>query len=177
MAAYLWYLVPLYLFDLGATTAEIGRTMMVYYLLIIAIGGAVSKKVSTMNGQTLLVGLGSLLSGIGLIAFNKWYNFWAVVLTVIFLGLSHAMIKAPQITLSLEICKVEVHTAGHNVVLGSLRLLERFGSIIGLIIGAVMIDYYGYQNTTGIAGISVCVASLIFLIFFFLTRNINTNES
>ena len=177
MAAYLWYLVPLYLFDIGATTAEIGRTMMIYYLLIIAIGGAVSKKVSTMNGLTLLVGLGSLLSGIGLIAFHKWYNFWAVVLAVIFLGLSHALIKAPQITLSLEICKVEVHAAGHNVVLGSLRLLERFGSIIGLIIGAVMIDHYGYQNTTGIAGISVCVASLIFLIFFFLTRNINTNKS
>ncbi len=177
MAAYLWYLVPLYLFDLGATTAEIGRTMMTYYMLIIAIGGAAPKKVNTLNGLTLLVGLGSLLSGIGLIAFHQWYNFWAVVLAVIFLGLSHALIKAPQITLSLEICKVEVHTAGHNVVLGSLRLLERFGSIIGLIIGAVMIDYYGYQNTTGIAGISVCVASLIFILFFFITRNNNTNET
>ena len=176
MAAYLWYLVPLYLFDLGASTAEIGRTMMAYYLLIIAVGGAASKKVNTMNGLTWLVGLGSLLSGVGLIAFHQWYNFWAVVLAVLFLGLSHALIKAPQITLSLELCKAEVHTAGHNIVLGSLRLLERFGSIIGLIIGAVMIDYYGYQNTTGIAGISVCVASLIFILFFFITRKINTNE-
>ena len=177
MAAYLWYLVPLYLFDIGATTAEIGRTMMIYYLLIIAIGGAVSKKVTTLNGLTLLVGLGSLLSGIGLIAFHRWYNFWAVVLTVVLLGLSHAMIKAPQITLALDICKAEVLAAGHNVVLGALRLLERFGSIVGLIIGAVMIDYYGYQNTTGIAGISVSVASLIFVVFFSLTRNMNTNES
>jgi MFS family permease len=176
MAAYLWYLVPLYLFDLGATTAEIGRTMMTYYLLIIAIGGVVSKKVNTLSGLTLLVGLGSLLSGIGLTAFHQWHNFWAVVITVLLLGLSHALIKAPQITLSLEICKAEVHTAGHNVVLGSLRLLERFGSIIGLIIGAVIIDFYGYQKTTGIAGISVCVASLIFILFFFITRN-HTNES
>ena len=177
MAAYLWYLVPLYLFDLGATTAEIGRTMMIYYLLIIAIGGAVAKKVTTLNGLTLLVGLGSLLSGIGLMAFHRWYNFWAVVLTVVLLGLSHALIKAPQITLALDICQAEVHAAGHNVVLGSLRLLERFGGIVGLIIGAVMIGYYGYQNTTGIAGIGVCVASLIFIIFFFLARNINTKES
>ncbi|MEE9117224.1 MAG: MFS transporter [Calditrichia bacterium] len=177
MAAYLWYLVPLYLFDLGATTAEIGRTMMTYYLLIIAIGETASKKVKTMNGLTMLVGLGSLLSGIGLIAFYRWYNLWAVVFSVIFLGLSHALIKAPQIVLSLEVCKAEVHKAGHNIVLGSLRLLERFGSIIGLIIGAVMIDYYGYQNTTGIAGISVCAVSLVFIIFFFITRNNNTNES
>ena len=173
MAAYLWYLVPLYLFDLGATTAEIGRTMMIYYLLIIAVGETASKKVKTMDGLTLLVGLGSLLSGVGLIAFYRWQNFWAVVLSVIFLGLSHALIKAPQIVLSLEICKVEVLKAGHNIVLGSLRLLERFGSIIGLIIGALMIEYYGYQNTTGIAGISVCAVSLIFITFFLLTRNKN----
>jgi MFS family permease len=177
MAAYLWYLVPLYLFDLGATTAEIGRTMMIYYLLIIGIGEAVSKKVNTMNGLTLLVGLGSLLSGIGLVAFHQWYDFWAVVLSVAFLGLSHALIKAPQIALSLEICKTEVHTAGHNIVLGSLRVLERFGSIIGLIAGALMIDYYGYQSTIGIAGISVCVASLIFILFFLIMRNNNPNES
>jgi predicted MFS family arabinose efflux permease len=32
MAAYLWYLVPLYMFKLGATPAEIARTMMVYYV-------------------------------------------------------------------------------------------------------------------------------------------------
>ena len=177
MAAYLWYLVPLYLFDLGATTAEIGRTMMIYYLLIIAIGGAVSKKVSTMNGLTLLVGLGSLLSGIGLVAFYQWHNFWAVVLSVTFLGLAHALIKAPQITLSLEICNTEVHTAGHNVVLGSLRVLERFGSIVGLIIGAVMIDSYGYQSATGSLGIGVCAASLIFLLFFFINRHHYPDES
>ena len=177
MAAYLWYLVPLYLFDLGATTAQIGRTMLVYYLLIITVGGAVPKKVTTTNGLTLLVGLGSLVSGFGLIAFYQWHNFWAVVLAVVFLGISHALIKAPQITLSLEICKAEVHTAGHNAVLGSLRLLERFGGIIGLITGALLINHYGYQYTTGIAGAGVCGASLIFLLFFFITRKINTDES
>jgi len=111
-----------------------------------------------------------------LIAFYQWSNIWAVVLAVFFLGLSHALIKAPQITLSLEICEAEVKASGHNAVLGSLRLLERFGGIIGLITGAVLINHYGYQNTTGIAGASVCGASLIFLLFFFITRNINTDD-
>jgi MFS family permease len=170
MAAYLWYLVPLYLFDLGATTADIARTMMVYYLLIIVIGEAASKRVVTTHGMSLLVGLGSLLSGIGLVAFHQWSNFWAVVLSVSLLGLSHALIKAPQITLSLDVCKAEVQAAGHNIVLGSLRLLERFGSMVGLLIGAVMINAYGYRKTTGIAGIGVCVASLTFIWFFLVTR-------
>lgn len=143
---------------------------MVYYLLIIVIGKAASKRVTTIKGLTLLIGLGSLLSGIGLIAFHQWTNFWAVVLTVTIIGLSHALIKAPQITLSLDVCKTEVRTAGHNIVLGSLRLLERYGSIIGLITAAVMINAYGYRNTTGIAGISVCAASLIFILFFLISR-------
>jgi predicted MFS family arabinose efflux permease len=171
MAAYLWYLVPLYLFDLGATTAEIARTMMVYYLLIIVVGEAASKRITTENVLVRVVGLGSLLSGIGLIAFHWWYNFWAVVLTVTLLGLSHALIKAPQITLSLDLCRDEVQAAGHNIVLGALRLLERFGAIIGLITGAAMINYTGYRNTTGIAGISVCAASLVFILFFRLARS------
>jgi MFS family permease len=169
MAAYLWYLVPLYLFALGATTAEIGRTMMTYYLLIIAVGGIASKKVKCVNSLTLLVGLGSLLAGIGLITFHQWTDFWAVVLTVVVLGLSHALIKAPQIALSLEICKTEIQVAGHNVVLGSLRLLERFGSIAGLIAGAVMINYYGYQDTTGLAGICVSLSSIVFILYFYIS--------
>ena len=170
MAAYLWYLVPLYMFDLGATTADIARTMMVYYLLIIVIGKAVSKRVSTIKGLTLLIGFGSLLSGIGLVAFHQWTNFWAVVLTVSIIGLSHALIKAPQITLSLDVCKAEVRAAGHNIVLGSLRLLERYGSIIGLITAAVLINAFGYRSTIGIAGICVSAASLIFILYFLISH-------
>jgi MFS family permease/sensor histidine kinase regulating citrate/malate metabolism len=170
MAAYLWYLVPLYMFQLGATPAEIARTMMVYYLLIIIIGNAASKKVVTMDGLMLLVGLGGLLSGVGLVAFHQWHNFWAVVFSVSILGLSHALIKAPQITLSLDLCKAEVASMGHNMVLGALRLLERFGSIAGLIAGAAIINAYGYQSTTGIAGAAVCAGSLVFILFFLLHR-------
>ena len=170
MAAYLWYLVPLYMFELGATPAEIARTMMVYYLLIIIIGNAASKKVVNMDGLMLLVGMGGLLSGVGLVAFHQWHNFWAVVFSVSILGLSHALIKAPQITLSLDLCKAEVASMGHNMVLGALRLLERFGSIAGLIAGAVMINAYGYQSTTGIAGAAVCAGSFVFILFFLLHR-------
>jgi MFS family permease len=170
MAAYLWYLVPLYLFDLGATTGEIGRIIMIYYLLIYGIGMMMSNRVDTMRSLTMLVGLGAMLSGLGLIAFHQWHHLWAVVLSVSILGLSHGLIKAPQIALSLEICRTEVAVSGHNIVLGAFRLLERFGSIAGLIAGAVVIDLFGYQNTIGLAGIAVCSASLLFILFFYVTR-------
>jgi hypothetical protein len=59
---------------------------------------------------------------------------------------------------------------GHNMVLGSLRLLERFGSIAGLIAGAAMINACGYQRTTGITGTAVCAVSLVFILIFLLQR-------
>ena len=104
--------------------------------------------------------MGALLSGAGLVAFHQWHNFWAVVFSVSILGLSHALIKAPQITLSLDLCKEEVALMGHNILLGALRLLERFGRFAGLIAGAVIINAYGYQSTTGIAVAAVCAVSL-----------------
>jgi MFS family permease len=169
-AAFLWYLVPLYLFELGATPAEIGRTMMVYYLLIIVAGPLAPRIVDRFGGLVWLVGFGSLLSALGLVFFYNWRSIWAVVLAVVFMGMSHAMTKAPQIALALELCRHEIETAGQNVVLSFLRILERLGSIAGLLFSAMMIHIYGYETTIGITGFMVCGAAIFFLLFFIITR-------
>ena len=169
-AAFLWYLVPLYLFELGATPAEIGRTMMVYYLLIIVAGPLAPRIVDRFGGLVWLVGFGSLLSALGLVFSYNWRSIWAVVLAVVIMGVSHAMTKAPQIALALELCQREIETAGQNVVLSFLRILERLGSIAGLLISAMMIHIYGYEATIGITGFMVCGAAVFFLLFFVITR-------
>ncbi|KPK03767.1 MAG: hypothetical protein AMJ56_18535 [Anaerolineae bacterium SG8_19] len=169
-AAFLWYLVPLYLFELGATPAEIGRTMMVYYLLIIVAGPLAPRIVDRFGGLVWLVGFGSLLSALGLVFFYNWRSIWAVVLAVVILGMSHAMTKAGQIALALELCRREIETAGQNVVLSFLRILERLGSIAGLLFSAMMIHIYGYEATIGITGFMVCGLAIFFLVFFMITR-------
>ncbi len=169
-AAFLWYLVPLYLFELGATPAEIGRTMMVYYLLIIVAGPLAPRIVDRFGGLVWLVGFGSLLSALGLVFFYNWRSIWAVVLAVVFMGMSHAMTKAPQIALALELCRGEIETAGQNVVLNFLRILERLGSIAGLLFSAMMVHIYGYETTIGITGFMVCGVAIFFLLFFMIIR-------
>ncbi len=169
-AAFLWYVVPLYLFELGATPAEIGRTMMIYYLLIIVAGPLASSIVDRFGGLVWLVGSGSLLSALGLVFFYDWRSIWAVVLAVVILGMSHAMTKAPQIALALELCQQEIETAGQNVVLNFLRILERLGSIAGLLISAMLVNIYGYETTIGITGFMVCGAAIFFLVFFMIIR-------
>jgi MFS family permease len=169
-AAFLWYLVPLYLFELGATPAEIGRTMMVYYLLIIVAGPLAPRIVDRFGGLVWLVGFGSLASALGLVFFYNWRSIWAVVLAVVFMGMSHAMTKAPQIALALELCRREIETAGQNVVLNFLRILERLGSIAGLLFSAMMVHIYGYETTIGITGFMVCGVAIFFLLFFMIIR-------
>ena len=84
------------------------------------------------------------------------------------MGMSHAMTKAPQIALALELCQREIETAGQNVVLSFLRILERLGSIAGLLISAMMIHIYGYEATIGITGFMVCGAAVFFLVFLII---------
>ncbi len=169
-AAFLWYLVPLYLFELGATPAEIGRTMMVYYLLIVVAGPLAPRIVNRFGGLGWLIGFGSLLSALGLVFFHNWRSIWAVVFAVAIMGISHAMTKAPQIALALELTQREIELVGQNIVLNFLRTLERMGSVAGLLFSATMVHIYGYETTIGITGVMVCGAAIFFLLFFMITR-------
>lgn len=170
-AAYLWYLVPLYLFDLGASPAEIGRIMMIYYLLVFALGPLASHLVDRFGGLAWVVGLGSLLSGIGLVAFYDWRSIWAVVLAVIIMGVSHALTRAPQFALALEICQHEIELVGRTTVLNFLRSAERVGMIAGLLLSAILLGRYGYHASIGVIGIVVSGAAVLFVLSYPLTRS------
>jgi len=164
IAAYLWYLAPLYLSDLGASTSEIARVIMVYYLLIVLLNPIASKVSGQPGGLVWLVGLGSLFSAGGLILFYDWQSIWGFVLTVSILGVTHALTKGAQIALALQICSREIPVVGRTTVLSVLRFLERTGSMLGLLLAAVLIEAYGYEGSIGITGALVFGSAFLFLI-------------
>lgn len=170
IAAYLWYLVPLYLSDLGGSISEIARVIMVYYLLIVVVGPLASQVADRPGRLGWLVGLGSFLSAGGLVAFYDWRSIWAVVLTVVVLGLTHALAKGAQVPLALEICAREIAVVGRTTVLSVLRFLERMGSMLGLLVAAALIEAHGYAATTGIIGALVSGAALLFLVVHLASR-------
>src|SRR5690606_34272202 len=75
MAAFLWYTVPLALDQLGARPADIGRALMVYYLLTIFVTPWTASVADRWPATPGLAGLGGLLSGLGLLALSQWYGF------------------------------------------------------------------------------------------------------
>lgn len=164
IAAYLLYLVPLYLSDLGASASEIARVIMLYYLLIIVVGPITSHMADRPESLALRVGLGSFLSSAGLILLNGWQSIWAVVISVTVIGLIHALTKGAQVALALAICSVEIDAVGKTTVLSFLRSFERVGSVLGILVSAMIIAHYGYATSMGVTGALVSGAALFFVV-------------
>ena len=85
------------------------------------------------------------------------------------------------VAVALEIAERELADLGSNTVLGSLRTLERLGSIIGLIVIAFLSSYIGYLNAVAvIAGLVFAGAggfALVTLLHYLNSRSRQTEGS
>jgi hypothetical protein len=63
------------------------------------------------------------------------------------------MIRGPQVSAALSIAESDLRHLGSNAVLGSLRTLERGGSIIGLVLIALLSSHIGYPAAIAAIGV------------------------
>ena len=74
-----------------------------------------------------------------------------------------------QLTYALEVAEAEAEKHGAGMVLGIFRFVERVGSLLGPVLGAVLIGIAGITEALMIFGIyaivSACLASAFFLTF------------
>lgn len=64
---FLFFLVPLTLYELGNSRSEIGRVVMLYGLAALFLGPMFARLADRFAIHGLLIGVGGLLTGIGLI--------------------------------------------------------------------------------------------------------------
>lgn len=164
VAAFLWYLVPLLLSDLGVSTSDTGRVMMLYYLSIILLGPFVATKASSYGTTLSLLFLGSILSGSALLAVAGAVSLWNVALAVLACGVAHSLVRAPLMTLSLKIADEECDTSAKQALLGTLQTVERLGSTAGLLGIAYLAGQIGFEVALGVTGVLVLVGALGFAI-------------
>lgn len=156
-AIFIWYLTPLMLADLGAGPAEIARVVMLYYLAIVLFGPRVAKLADSRIGPRPLVVLGALASGTSLLSLTAWSGFWAILLAVTSLGLSHTLMRTPLYALTLGMM------SGEPAGLSVLRLIERIGAIFGLALSALLLDDVGANNSVRAIGIAVLTGLLLYV--------------
>jgi MFS family permease len=164
MAAFLWYLVPLTLAALGSNPSAIARTLMVYYLVILVGGPLAGKLTETRIDHWALVGVGSVVSAAVLLMPAFAPSALTISLAVLVVGVGHAAVRGPQVSLALDIADAEVPVGGRGAVLAAMRSLERIGSLAGLLVVAVLAARFDLNVAVGAIGVAAAVAGLVFLV-------------
>jgi predicted MFS family arabinose efflux permease len=155
-AVFVWYLTPLTLAALGSDPAEIARVVMLYYLAVILLGPMVTYFSDRHVGPFILVVCGALASGAALLSLTVWSGFWTVVAAVAGLGLGHTLMRAPLYVLALSV------TERSGSGLGALRLVERFGAIIGLGASAVALGDVGGESSVMALGVITLIGIVVY---------------
>ena len=163
MQAFICYLVALYLNELGATAADTGRTLMVFFLMIALMGPATARITDGRLDPALVAVLGSVLSGFSLLLGAVWGTQLGMFIAVWAAGIGHGMVRGPQVSVAMTIAESKLADLGSNAVLGSLRTLERGGSIVGLILVAWIGSKLGYSTAIGVVGVWCLVGVVAFV--------------
>jgi MFS family permease len=164
LQAYISYLVALYLNELGASVSDTGRILMVFFLMIALMGPATARLTDGRFNPALVTILGALLSGVSLLAGAWWGTQLGVLVAVWGAGIGHGMIRGPQVSIAMSIAETDLAHLGSNAVLGSLRTLERGGSIVGLVIMALLSSQIGYPATIGVTGVWILAGAVAFIL-------------
>ncbi len=164
MQAFISYLVALYLHELGASAADTGRTLMVFFLMIALMGPVTARVTDGRFDPALVAVLGAVLSGVSLLVGAIWGTQLGVLVAVWGAGIGHGMVRGPQVSIALSIAETDLARLGSNAVLGSLRTLERGGSIIGLVLVALLSSTIGFAAAIGVVGVWVLAGAAAFVV-------------
>jgi predicted MFS family arabinose efflux permease len=177
LTGYLFYIIPLYLNDLGETQSAIGRIMMAYGLTVMVLAPWISRIADRSGRHALFAGVGGLIAGAGALLVFEANTALVVLISVVSLGLAHAFNNATQLALVPEVCRAECERIGRSSVFAIYRLLERGGSVLGPVIAAALAERFGYQQALGLLGVLGIVCGVLFCAAFMLTRSEAVDES
>lgn len=169
LSGFLFFLVPLLLADIGATSNEIGRITMLYGASALILMSLFSRLCDRFGLHAFMVSVGALLTGWGLVPLAYGASVSAVAWSVLILGVAQAMSISAQSALFTILAKQEIETYGPGRVLGIYRMTERAGSVIGPLLAGVLSQYWGLAGAAAILGGLSVVTGTGFAAFFLVS--------
>ncbi len=171
MQAFVAYLVALTLDALGASTADIGRLLMLHFIAA-ALAGPLAGRVAGERVPVPLIALaGGVLTGVTLLAVALWPGQLAMTIALLGSGLGRGLIRGAQVSLALHLAETELDTMGETSVLGALRTLERAGSIVGLLLIAALAGVVDYAGAIAVVAFWVLGGTLLFALVSVVSRS------
>ena len=176
LAGFLFYLVPLYLSELGNRQSVIGWMIMLYGVSTLACMPFAARFADRSGRHAAVVAVGGVVAGLGCLASLSETMvggpFNAVMIAILALGFGHALSLTSQIAIVQEVAGYH-GGLGQASIIGAYRLVERAGMVLGPIVAGALAASFGYQGA--IVGIGVIV--LVFIALYMLAMNLSRNAS
>ena len=168
-AGFYFYLLPLYLNEIGNSQSVIGWLMMLYGISTFAALPLASWIADRTGRYSLLVTSGVALTGAGCVLVHPALGLpgvnTAAVIAILGLGIGHALSLTSQLAMVRKAAERYRGAIGLTSAIGAYRLIERGGLILGPLVAAPLA--IAFDLGTAIAGIGII--TLAFVPLYFLT--------
>lgn len=140
----LYFAMPLYLLQYGASQAMGGRVMMAYGMAIILLAPWFSRLADRWKNKLGFVVAGGILAGAGLFICAFLPSGWETALIgVASIGLGFAISGAPQLSMVSQFAQHQGDVSP-GLANGVFRLVERIGSALGPMVAGLLLALYGF---------------------------------
>jgi MFS family permease/HAMP domain-containing protein len=174
LAGFLFYLVPLYLSELGNRQSVIGWMIMLYGVSTLACMPFAARFADRSGRHAAVVAAGGVVAGLGCLASLSEASVGgpsgAVMIAILALGFGHALSLTSQIAIVQEVASYH-GGLGQASVIGAYRLVERAGMVLGPIVAGALAASFGYQGAIVGIGIIVLVSIALYMIMMHLSRS------
>jgi MFS family permease len=160
--AFISFLVALQLNELGASAADTGRILMVYFIAIVFVGPLPSLLMRRGVRPSWVVLAGAMISAISLSLTLLAPGIWTMLLTVAGTGVGSGMIRDTQVAITMKIVDDDPEIIESDAMLGAMRTIERFSSVVGLVMLAFLASIAGYSASTAAMCALVLAGALLF---------------
>lgn len=148
----IYLLTPLYLIDLAASEATIGRVIMIYGVLVVFVMPRVSAWADKQGRHLTMVLLGGILAGVGGMCFFVSDGLWTMVAAVSLIGLGQACSMPTQLAYVQQIFSSDQASFSVASALGVFRSVERIGSVVGPLLAGALALQLGTQQAIAVLG-------------------------
>ena len=174
LAGFLFYLVPLYLSELGNRQSVIGWMIMLYGVSTLACMPFAARFADRSGRHAAVVAAGGVVAGLGCLASLSEASVGgpsgAVMIAILALGFGHALSLTSQIAIVQEVASYH-GGLGRASVIGAYRLVERAGMVLGPIVAGALAASFGYRGAIVGIGIIVLVSIALYMIMMHLSRS------
>jgi len=173
LAGFLFYLVPLFLSELGNRQSVIGWMIMLYGVSTLVCLPIAARFADRSGRHAAVVAAGGVLAGIGCLAALSTSAVGgpanAVIIAIVALGLGHSLSLTSQIAIVQEVASYH-GGLGQASVIGAYRLMERAGMVLGPIVAGALAARFGYQGAIVGIGVIVLVSIALYMLVMNLSR-------